>query len=146
VKWPLPSIKETEHSSTAIPIYVSMALPLFSIIALLALAGIALYKFILYPAFLSPLSKIPNAHPTAPFSEAWILWTRYSMRNNRATLAAHQRYGPIVRMAPNELSINCVDGGIRTVYAGGFEKHDWYPRLFPSYGYTSLWSSLKGKS
>jgi hypothetical protein len=128
------TLRETEHSSTAIPIYVSMAPPLFSIIALLAMACIALYKFILYPAFWSPLSKIPNAHPTAPFSEAWILWTRYNMRNNRATLAAHQRYGPIVRMAPNELSINCVDGGIRTVYAGGFEKHDWYPRLFPSYG------------
>ena len=57
------------------------------------------------------------------------------MRNNRATYAAHQKWGPIVRMAPMELSINCVDGGLRTVYGGGFEKHDWYPRLFPSYGF-----------
>lgn len=111
-----------------------MALSLFTIVALLVLAGLAIYHLILYPAFLSPVSKIPSAHPTAAFSEAWILWIRYRKRNNRATLAAHQRYGPIVRMAPNELSINCVDGGIRTVYAGGFEKHDWYPRLFPSYG------------
>jgi hypothetical protein len=111
-----------------------MALPLVSLIALLALAGLVLYKFVLYPAYLSPLSKIPNAHPTAPFSEAWILWTRHNMRNNRATLVAHQKHGPIVRMAPNELSINCVDGGIRTVYAGGFEKHDWYPRLFSTFG------------
>lgn len=100
-----------------------MAIPLFSIVALLALAALAIYKLLLYPALLSPLSQIPNAHPTAPFSEAWVLWTRYRRRNNRATLAAHQRHGPIVRMAPNELSINCVDGGIRTVYAGGFEKH-----------------------
>ena len=113
-----------------------MALPLISVTALLlGLVGLAVYKFLVYPAFLSPLSKIPNAHPTAPFSEAWILWIRYNNRNNRTTLAAHQKYGPIVRMAPNELSINVVDEGIRTVYAGGFEKHDWYPRLFPSYGW-----------
>ncbi len=111
-----------------------MAIPLLSIAALLGLSILAVYKFVLYPAFVSPLSRIPNAHPTAPFSPAWILWTRYKMRNNRDTLAAHQRHGPIVRLAPNEVSINCVDGGIRTVYAGGFEKHDWYPRLFPSYG------------
>jgi unspecific monooxygenase len=115
-----------------------MTLSLVSILALIALAGVVTYKFLVYPAFLSPLSKIPSAHPTVPFSEGWILWTRYNMRNNRATLAAHRKYGPIVRMAPNELSINCVDGGIRTVYAGGFEKHDWYPRLFPSYGSVSL--------
>jgi hypothetical protein len=43
-----------------------------------------------------------------------------------------------VRLAPNEVSINCVDGGIRTVYAGGFEKHEWYPNLFPAYGYVHL--------
>lgn len=47
------------------------------------------------------------------------------MQNNRTVHAAHQKHGPIVRLGPNELSVNCVDGGIRTIYAGGFEKHDW---------------------
>lgn len=111
-----------------------MALPAFSVFALFFLVILLTYKLLIYPAFLSPLSKIPNAHPTAPFSPAWILWARYKMRNNRTTLAAHRRHGPIVRLGPNELSVNCIDGGVRTVYAGGFEKHDWYPRLFPSYG------------
>lgn len=31
----------------------------------------------------------------------------------------------------------------RTVYAGGFEKHDWYPRLFPSYGQVSTRTSKR---
>ena len=115
---------------------------LFPLLAgLLLLCLLAVYRHIVYPAFSSPLSKIPNAHPTAPFSEAWILWQRYKMRNNRITLAAHLKHGPIVRLGPSELSVNCVDGGIRTIYAGGFEKHDWYPRLFPSYGVINMFST-----
>ena len=47
------------------------------------------------------------------------------MQNNRTVHAAHLKYGPVVRLAPYELSVNCVDAGIRTIYAGGFEKHDW---------------------
>lgn len=112
-----------------------MAIPSVTLLAGVSLLLICIYKFVVYPAFLSPLSKIPNAHPTSPFSPAWIIWTRYRCNNNRATHAAHEKYGPIVRLAPNEISINCVDEGIRTVYAGGFEKHDWYPNQFASYGY-----------
>ncbi|EEH05962.1 conserved hypothetical protein [Histoplasma capsulatum G186AR] len=60
------------------------------------------------------------------------------MQGNRTIYKAHQKYGPIVRLEPSEISVNCVDGGIRTVYAGGFEKRDWYPRVFGAYGYHVL--------
>ncbi|BAE58027.1 unnamed protein product [Aspergillus oryzae RIB40] len=93
-----------------------------------------LYKCIVYPVFLSPLSKIPNAHWTAPISPAWMLWKRFRSQNNRTIQAAHERLGPIVRLSPSEISINCVEGGIKTVYTGGFEKHEWYPRVFGSLG------------
>ena len=93
------------------------------------------FKFVIYPTFISPLSKIPNAHFTAPIAPAWILWKRFRMKGNQTIHEAHCRCGPIVRLGPSELSINCVDGGIRTVYAGGFEKHDWYPRVFGAYGF-----------
>lgn len=93
-----------------------------------------LYKYVLYPVFFSPLSKIPNAHPTAPISPLWIIWKRFRGQNNQTIHAAHERLGPIVRLGPSEISINCVEGGIKTVYGGGFEKHDWYPRVFGSYG------------
>ncbi|OAX85099.1 hypothetical protein ACJ72_00512 [Emergomyces africanus] len=67
------------------------------------------------------------------------------MRGNRTIHKAHQKYGPIVRLGPSEISINCVDGGIRTVYTGGFEKHDWYPRVFGAYGTLSMFSMVGTK-
>jgi hypothetical protein len=111
-----------------------MAVPVLSLLASCAIAVFALYKYVIHPTFLSPLAKIPNAHFTSSVSPAWILWSRFRGRNNATTYRAHQKYGPIVRLAPNEVSINCVDGGLRTVYAGGMEKHRWYPDQFASYG------------
>lgn len=92
-----------------------------------------IYKFIVYPSLISPLQQIPNAHWTAPFSSAWILWIRYNSRENRVVHAAHVKYGPVVRLGPNEISVNTVDGGIRTIYGGGFEKGDWYS-IFDNFG------------
>ncbi|EER29230.1 Cytochrome P450 family protein [Coccidioides posadasii C735 delta SOWgp] len=112
-----------------------------AIITVSALAA-GVYKFIIYPALLSPLSKIPNAHFTSSISPLWILWNRFRMRGNRTIHEAHNKYGPIVRLAPGEISVNCVDGGIRTVYAGGFEKHDWYPRVFGAFGTISMFSMV----
>lgn len=73
------------------------------------------YRYIVHPLVVSPLSRVPNAHPTAPFSSAWILWTRYVGKENVTVYNAHKRLGPMIRLGPNEISVNCVDGGIRTV-------------------------------
>ncbi|PGG99521.1 unspecific monooxygenase [Blastomyces parvus] len=67
------------------------------------------------------------------------------MRGNRTIHEAHQKYGPIVRLGPSEISINCVDGGIRTVYSGGFEKHAWYSRVFSAYGTLSMFTMAETK-
>lgn len=108
----------------------------FSTVVLASLALFVLYKTINYLAhavFLSPLSKIPNAHWSAPIYPGWILWVRFRGRNNRTIHAAHERLGPVVRLGPSEISVNCVEAGIKTVYTGGFEKHGWY-RVFESFG------------
>ncbi len=107
-----------------------LSIPLF---AFIVLSSLALYKFIIYPTFLSPLSKIPNAHWSAPISPFWILWTRFHCHENEYVHAAHLKRGAVIRLAPNELSINDI-GGLRTVYAGGFEKGQWYS-IFDNYGY-----------
>lgn len=99
----------------------------------IVLCLLAVYKFLIYPAYLSPLARIPNAHSTCSISPVWILWTRYQHRENKAVLAAHQKYGPVVRLGPNEISVCSIDGGLRTVYGGGFEKPDWY-QAFANYG------------
>jgi hypothetical protein len=102
------------------------------VLASIAISIVAIYRFIIYPTFISQLSKIPNAHWSSPISPFWILWTRYRYQENRKVHAAHLKHGSVVRLAPNELSVNDV-GGLRTVYAGGFEKGQWYS-IFDNYG------------
>ncbi|KAF2460675.1 putative cytochrome P450 monooxygenase [Lineolata rhizophorae] len=122
-----------------------MSLPL-SIYALAAVFfSFVLYKYILYPAFLSPLAAIPNANPTSAISPLWILWTRFKQRENVTVHSAHKRLGPIVRLGPNEIGVNCVKGGLLTVYAGGFEKSDWYPNLFCNYGMPNMFSTVQSR-
>ena len=45
----------------------------------------------------------------------------------------------VVRIAPNDISVNSVDGGIRSVYAGGYEKGNWYKNIFNNYGALLAW-------
>ena len=89
-----------------------------------------LYRSVIFPTFVSPLAKIPNAHFTASFSPLWILWIRYRCKEVRTIHAAHEKLGPVVRLGSNELSVNCIEGGLRTIYNGNFKKHDFYPNLF----------------
>ena len=109
---------------------------LFSILAILFLPLALLYltwSLVLYPLLFSPLRHIPAAHPLAPLSPLWIDYIRHQWRENRTILKAHGRLGPVIRLGPNEVSVNCVDNGLRTIYPGAFEKPDWYPNLFANY-------------
>ena len=93
------------------------------------------YKYVIFPVFLSPLAKIPNAHPTSSFSPLFILYKRYYGQENQTIHTAHANYGDVVRLGPNEVSVACMDDGIRTVYSGGFEKWAWYENQFKNFGY-----------
>lgn len=104
------------------------------------LVALGIYKFIVHPAFISPLSKIPNAHWSASFSTLWIHNCRRLEKETFVTHEAHERLGPVVRLAPDVISVNNVDGGIRTVYGGGFEKGDWYKNVFNNYGIQPMFS------
>ncbi|KAK0709509.1 cytochrome P450 [Lasiosphaeria miniovina] len=103
-----------------------------------ALAVILTWRCILQPAVLSPLAKIPNAHWSAPLSRVWILGIRFVHRENRTLHDAHRRLGPVIRIGPNELSINDMDC-VRTVYQGGFDKPAWYS-VFDNYGVPCMFS------
>jgi len=109
---------------------LSLSIP---VIGLFVLLFLGIFKFIINPIFFSPLSKVPNAHWTSPFAPAWILWIRFYSKENRTLHAAHLKYGPVLRVAPNELSVNDISS-VRTVYTGGFEKGQWYS-IFDNYGY-----------
>ncbi|KUJ21764.1 cytochrome P450 3A12 [Mollisia scopiformis] len=114
------------------------------LLGVVSISFLAIYKLIIYPAFLSPLAKVPNAHWSSPIAPIWILWTRYNDLENRVLHAAHLKHGTVVRLAPNELSINDL-AGLRTVYAGGFEKGEWYS-IFDNYGVPCMFSSWHSRT
>jgi unspecific monooxygenase len=88
---------------------------------------------------LRPLNAIPSAHPTAFFSSIWLLSIRYRKRENRTVWEAHKRLGPVVRLAPEEVSV-CTLEGLKTIY-GDWEKNAWY-EAFINYGTPPLVSKI----
>lgn len=106
-------------------------------IPLLIAVVFVVYQYVLHPAFLSPLSKIPTAHFTARFSSSWIRWLRWSARENRTVYEAHRRYGSIILLGPNELSVNCIENGTSTIFGKSFEKPEYWAQ-FAIFGYVSL--------
>ncbi|GJD00815.1 Cytochrome P450 [Colletotrichum higginsianum IMI 349063] len=101
-------------------------------VSIASIAVWLLYQFILYPLFLSPLSKLAAPHWSCHISPLWILYTRKTNCQNGTLHQAHLRLGPVVRIAPNELSVDGYDA-LKTVYQGGFEKDEWYS-IFDNYG------------
>jgi cytochrome P450 len=84
------------------------------------------YRYMLYPAFLSPLAKIPTAHPIASVLPVWLWWTGRNNRQAGSLLAAHQRKGPVVRVEPNHVHVASLDG-VRVVFnVGCFPRSNWY--------------------
>ncbi|KAF9876041.1 cytochrome p450 [Colletotrichum karsti] len=91
------------------------------------------YHFILYPVFISPLAKIPAPHWSCHVSPLWILLARKNNFQNRSLHRAHLELGPVVRIGPNEISVDGYDA-LRTVYQGGFEKDQCVPCMFSTLG------------
>ncbi|OCK82392.1 cytochrome P450 monooxygenase [Lepidopterella palustris CBS 459.81] len=91
----------------------------------LAICGLIYIHYANLTGSKSSIGKIPKAHWSVGILPAWILWIRFQQRENEEVQKAHERCGPIVRLGPKELSINVVEGGVKTVY-GSYEKHNWY--------------------
>ena len=110
---------------------------------LVAILGLCIYLNFILPVFISPLSKIPNAHFTSslPF---WIWWKRRTGFESRSIFAAHQKHGPIIRLGPNEVSVASLDG-LRQIYTGGFDKDPWYTGEFRNYNTPNLVSMMDYK-
>ncbi|KAF7868344.1 hypothetical protein EAF04_004876 [Stromatinia cepivora] len=101
---------------------LTIPLPLFILLSCL------IYR--IHLAYFSRLSKIPSAHPSVPFSSFWLLLQKYKARENHARHTAHEKLGPIVRIGPKEVSVSCVENGVRTIYSGKFDKPMWYMNAF----------------
>ena len=87
------------------------------------------YKSFVYPVFVSPLARIPSAHALCSFSRLWILWVRFFKDENRTIRDLHRRHGPVVRLAPSEISVADAEGAHKAVMERPFEKPTWYLRF-----------------
>lgn len=113
-----------------------------SLLPFLAVAVIALgvYKFYFQPVYFTPLSKVPSAHWICSFSQAWLLWQKWTKQENAKVYDAHMKHGTAVRLSPNLISINTFDDGLKTIYQGGFPKPDFYWHGFAVYNKPNLFT------
>jgi cytochrome P450 len=90
--------------------------------------------------FFHPISHIPG--PLLPkLTSLWLHYHAYIGDEATVIHAAHQKYGPLVRVSPNEVDISDPDA-IHPIYVaqGGFPKADCYAN-FDIDGYKTIFST-----
>ncbi|KAF9869991.1 benzoate 4-monooxygenase cytochrome P450 [Colletotrichum karsti] len=93
---------------------------------------VAVVSVIVYGCFFHPIAHIPGPF-LAKFSPLWIMRALHRMRFNSELQALHQRYGPVVRVGPNEVSFASLEAET-AIYAkqedGRFSKDGTFLTLF----------------
>jgi cytochrome P450 len=112
---------------------------MLTVFVLLAGLVAGLYHLVVEPLCLNPKSKIPG--PKLYALTKWRLaLDDYRGTRTRTIHALHLKYGPIVRIGPDELHCNNLDA-LRTIYGAGsgFERTSFY-RMFDVYGKQNLFT------
>jgi hypothetical protein len=79
----------------------------------------------------SSLKDIPNAHFSVPYTRLWLLSLRWRNMEHCSRIYLHRRLGPVIRIGPRDVSVNCIDDGVRTIYSRRFDKDaSFYHELF----------------
>ncbi|CAK7204364.1 hypothetical protein SEUCBS139899_007120 [Sporothrix eucalyptigena] len=108
-------------------------------------AGLLILLPLLYVvsrALRSPLRRIPGP-PISLFTSAVLRY--HELRCHRTTYvhALHKRYGPVVRLAPDEVSFSSA-AAVKDIYntaGSGYDKTDFYD-LFTVYGRRTMFTTL----
>jgi hypothetical protein len=108
-------------------------------IAIIVLFALAIYKFIIHPLLFSPLASLPGPKLYA-LSKWRLAYEDLKGTRTREIWRLHQRYGPVVRLGPNEVSFNSLSA-LRTIYGAGsgFERTRFYD-MFDVYGTKNLFT------
>ncbi|KAH0289030.1 putative P450 monooxygenase [Aureobasidium namibiae CBS 147.97] len=112
---------------------------MLTLLVFFALVVAAAYHSIIEPLYLNPKSKIPG--PKLFALTKWRLALEdYKGSRTRTIHALHQKYGPIVRIGPDEIHCNSLNA-LRTIYGAGsgFER-TWFYRMFDAYGKQNLFT------
>jgi cytochrome P450 len=104
-----------------------------------AIITILAHHLLLRPLFLEPLARIPG--PKLYALTKWRLaWDDWTGRRTRAIHELHLKYGPVVRIGPNEVHFNSLSA-LRSIYGAGsgFERSRFYS-MFDVYGKKNLFT------
>lgn len=77
---------------------------------------------VIYRLFRSPLSAIPGPRYTA-VSGLWLMYNEFSGNRRQWLHGLHIRHGPVVRIAPNEVSFANRDA-VKEIYISGGSGYD----------------------
>jgi hypothetical protein len=86
-----------------------------------------LLSYILYQRLFSPLARIPGPF-LASLTNWWYVRATRTEAWHRIVVSLHEKYGPLVRIAPNEVSVGNPKA-VRQIYpvsTSAFPKSDWY--------------------
>ncbi|KAK7965925.1 cytochrome P450 4ae1 [Apiospora aurea] len=108
-------------------------------VSLVALTLLLIYSLVLHPLLFSPLADIPGPK-TYALTKWRLAYEDWRGTRTRAIDQLHQRYGPVVRTGPNEVSFNSL-GGLRAIYGPGspYGRTAFY-RMFDVYGRQNLFT------
>lgn len=100
---------------------------LYALIAIFT-AGTLIWKYFVYPVWVSPLASVPAVHPLATVTSLWIQWQRFRGREFEVIIASLEKKGPYVRLGPSEIALSSKQD-MNHVYGVGkhnFDKHPSY--------------------
>ncbi|KAI1102249.1 cytochrome P450 3A13 [Jackrogersella minutella] len=105
-------------------------------------ACLALIVLYAWRCLTSPLRSLPG--PRFTLFSSWVL-KYHELHAHRTSYvhSLHQRYGPVVRISPNEVSFASLEG-IKEIYGSGgsgYDKTEFY-NLFTIYGRRTMFSTL----
>lgn len=90
----------------------------------------------------SPLAGVPGPWYTL-FTSLPLKWHEFNANRTRHIHALHQRYGPVVRIAPGEVAFSSA-AAVKEIYCSGgsgYDKTEFY-NLFTVYGRRTMFSTL----
>ncbi|KAK3682632.1 cytochrome P450 [Podospora appendiculata] len=112
-------------------------------LTLLSLVVIAILgDRLLRRSLLSPLNKLPGPW-YARFTSLVLKWNEFRATRTRYIHGLHRRYGPAVRIAPNELAFASA-AAVKEIYCSGgsgYDKTEFYD-LFTVYGRRTMFTTL----
>jgi hypothetical protein len=120
----------------------SSPLHLISLLGAIAIAGVV--GLAIERLIVSPLAKIPGPK-LAALTHWWIIYHEFNGDRTVTIHKLHEKYGPVVRVSPTEVSFTNPEG-VKDIYGAGstFPKSHFYD-LFMYYGERNMFTTLTKK-